>query len=98
MESLGRQDLEIISSAGIVLARAYFLIIISLYTICICSRRISSTYDHRIEKIEGPVRSPVHKLDTAGSVVGSVTTSESPVLYVLFFCLIKVSHLSLGGT
>ncbi|KXJ89700.1 hypothetical protein Micbo1qcDRAFT_176918 [Microdochium bolleyi] len=39
-----------------------------------------STYDHRIEKIEGPVRSPVHKLDTAGSVVGSVTTSESPVL------------------
>ncbi|KXJ89499.1 hypothetical protein Micbo1qcDRAFT_196797 [Microdochium bolleyi] len=41
---------------------------------------LSDTYDHRIEKIEGPVRSPVHKLDTAGSVVGSVTTSESPVL------------------
>ncbi|KXJ85862.1 hypothetical protein Micbo1qcDRAFT_180409 [Microdochium bolleyi] len=45
----------------------------------------SFTYDHRIEKIEGPVRSPVHKLDTAGSVVGSVTTSESPVLYAKYY-------------
>ena len=58
---------------------------LQIYTMITIS---SFTYDHRIEKAEGPVRSPVHKLDTAGSVVGSVTTSESPVLYVLTFLLL----------
>ncbi|KAI3338981.1 hypothetical protein F4824DRAFT_67109 [Ustulina deusta] len=45
----------------------------------------SNTYDHRIWRTPGPVRSPVAKPDTARLVVGSVTTSESLVLYV--FCL-----------
>ena len=44
----------------------------------------SSTYDHSSWRTEGPVRSPEHKPRSAGLVVGSVTTSESPVLYV--FC------------
>ena len=43
-----------------------------------------STYDHRIWKTRGPVRSPLAKPDTAGLVVGSVTISESLVLYVFF--------------
>ncbi|KAI0117576.1 Nnf1-domain-containing protein [Hypoxylon sp. NC0597] len=38
------------------------------------------TYDHRIWRTRDPVRSPIDKPDTAGLVVGSVTTSESPVL------------------
>src|SRR4051794_3019180 len=40
------------------------------------------TYDQRHWKIRDPVRSPLDKPATAGLVVGSVTTSESPVLYV----------------
>ena len=48
-------------------------------------RRDSSTYDHTIWKTRDPVRSPLVKPDRAGLVVGSVTTSESPVLYVLTF-------------
>ena len=40
------------------------------------------TYDHRRYKIRDPVRSPLVKLATAGSVLRSVTTGESPVLYV----------------
>ena len=44
-----------------------------------------STYDHSSKKIRDPVCSPIVKLRSAGLVVGSVTTSESPVLYVLFF-------------
>ena len=47
-------------------------------------RRDSSTYDHTIWKARDPVRSPLVKPDRAGLVVGSVTTSESPVLYVFF--------------
>ncbi|KAI0019505.1 hypothetical protein F4780DRAFT_438551 [Xylariomycetidae sp. FL0641] len=42
----------------------------------------SITYDHRIWSTRGPVRSPIDKPDTAGSVVGSVTTSESPVFFL----------------
>jgi hypothetical protein len=42
----------------------------------------SSTYDHRILKIELPVRSAVLKQDTGGLVVRWVTTSEYPLLYV----------------
>ena len=39
-------------------------------------------YDHRHQKTRDPVRSPLDKLATARLVVGSVTTSESLVLYV----------------
>ncbi|KAI1762884.1 hypothetical protein GGR53DRAFT_499987 [Hypoxylon sp. FL1150] len=38
-----------------------------------------------IWKARDPVRSPIDKPDTAAVVVGSVTTSEFVVLYVLFF-------------
>ncbi len=44
-----------------------------------------STYDHTYWKARDPVRSPLVKPVRAGLVVGSVTTSEYPVLYV-FFC------------
>ncbi|KAI1074649.1 hypothetical protein F5B20DRAFT_432069 [Whalleya microplaca] len=63
---------------------------------------LSSTYDHRTQKTRHPVRSALDKLCTAGLVVGSVTTSESPVLYVfdffapnfplIFLSLVLVSH------
>ena len=43
-----------------------------------------STYDHRHWKTRDPVRSPIDKPATARLVVGSVTTSESLVLYVSF--------------
>jgi hypothetical protein len=43
-----------------------------------------STYDHNLQNTRDPVRSPIDKLASAGLVVGSVTTSESPVLYVDF--------------
>ena len=42
----------------------------------------SITYDHIRAKIRDPVRSPLVKRARAESVVGSVTTSESSVLYV----------------
>ena len=53
------------------------------------------TYDHTIWKARDPVRSPLVKPDRAGLVVGSVTTSESPVLYVFcpFFLLYCFSPL-----
>jgi hypothetical protein len=44
-----------------------------------------STYDHRLERTGHPVRSAIHKLQIGGLVVGSVTTSEYPLLYVFFF-------------
>jgi hypothetical protein len=44
----------------------------------------TNTYDHRFEKIRDPVRSPLVKLGTGRLVVGSVTTSESLLLYVFF--------------
>ncbi|KAK0620964.1 hypothetical protein B0T14DRAFT_587877, partial [Immersiella caudata] len=42
----------------------------------------ANTYDHTHWKTRDPVRSPIDKPVRAGLVVGSVTTSESPVLYV----------------
>ncbi|KAK2123769.1 hypothetical protein NOF04DRAFT_1017506 [Fusarium oxysporum II5] len=57
-----------------------------------CSLRISTkrtppsvTYDHTYQRTRDPVRSPIDKLVRGGLVVGSVTTSESPLLYV-FAC------------
>ena len=46
-----------------------------------------STYDHTYQKIRDPVRSPIVKLVRGGLVVGSVTTSESPLLYVSLFAI-----------
>jgi hypothetical protein len=48
---------------------------------------LSFTYDQSLQKVRDPVRSPLVKLKSAGLVVGSVTTSESPVLYVFLFFL-----------
>ena len=45
----------------------------------------SSTYGHRYMKARDPVRSPLVKHVIGGLVVGSVTTSEYPLLYVLSF-------------
>lgn len=45
--------------------------------------RPSGTYDHRLRRIGHPVRSAIHKPQIGGLVVGWVTTSESPLLYVL---------------
>ena len=42
------------------------------------------TYDHRHWNARDPVRSPLVKPVIGGLVVGSVTTSEYPLLYVLF--------------
>ncbi len=47
----------------------------------------STTYDHRLWNIGHPVRSAIHKPQIGGLVVGSVTTSEYPLLYVLLFDL-----------
>jgi hypothetical protein len=47
------------------------------------------TYDHRLKRIGHPVRSAIHKLEIGGLVVGWVTTSEYPLLYV-FFCLLFI--------
>ena len=51
-------------------------------------------YDQRLWKARDPVCSPLDKLETAGLVVGWVTTSESPVLYMYFFLFLNpnVSH------
>jgi hypothetical protein len=43
------------------------------------------TYGHRIKRTRVPVRSLLYKLDIGGLVVGWVTTSESPLLYVFAF-------------
>ena len=45
------------------------------------------TYDHRHQKTGHPVRSAIHKLVIGRLVVGSVTTSESLLLYVFGFFL-----------
>jgi hypothetical protein len=47
----------------------------------------NNTYDHRTLKIRLPVRSAIYKQCTGGLVVRWVTTSESPLLYVLYFLL-----------
>ena len=53
------------------------------------------TYDHTHWKTRDPVRSPIDKPVRARLVVGSVTTSESLVLYVFlrvsFFCVSSIS-------
>jgi hypothetical protein len=55
------------------------------YTEYRCKRTPHScTYDHRTLKIRLPVRSAIYKQCTGGLVVRWVTTSESPLLYVLF--------------
>ncbi len=54
-----------------------------------------STYDHIHWRTRDPVRSPLDKPVRAGLVVGSVTTSEYPVLYVflaIFLRSVLVSH------
>ena len=56
------------------------------------------TYDHIHVKIRDPVRSPLVKRMRARSVVGSVTTSESLVLYVfvaIFFARCGATELCL---
>ena len=53
---------------------------------------MSSTYDHRLKKIGHPVRSAIHKLEIGGLVVGSVTTSEYPLLYVFFLAFTASPH------
>ena len=45
----------------------------------------ASTYGHRYWKARDPVRSPLVKPVIGGLVVGSVTTSEYPLLYVFDF-------------
>jgi hypothetical protein len=60
-----------------------------------------STYDHRLERTGHPVRSAIHKLQIGGLVVGSVTTSEYPLLYVfafLLFCLKRLQATSVCST
>ena len=54
----------------------------------------ANTYDHTHWRTRDPVRSPIDKPVRARLVVGSVTTSESLVLYV-FFCLFLASFLEL---
>jgi hypothetical protein len=62
------------------------------HTICATLSTISATYDHRLWRIGHPVRSAVHKPQIGRSVVGSVTTSESLLLYVLLFSLIVLGN------
>ena len=52
-----------------------------------CSSLIVSTYNHRLVRTGHPVRSAILKHQIGGSVVGWVTTSESPLLYVYHFIL-----------
>ena len=47
------------------------------------------TYGHRYWKTRDPVRSPIDKPIIARLVVGSVTTSESLVLYVFLLLSVK---------
>ena len=49
---------------------------------------MSITYDHMHLTARDPVRSPIYKQVTAGLVVASVTSSESPVLYVFGFWIL----------
>jgi hypothetical protein len=56
-----------------------------IFYVIIINKHFSSTYDHRLERTGHPVRSAIHKLQIGGLVVGSVTTSEYPLLYVFAF-------------
>ncbi|KAI1779287.1 hypothetical protein F4818DRAFT_245825 [Hypoxylon cercidicola] len=62
----------------------------SLYTF----RTVSIiTYDHRIWKPRDPVRSPLDKPDTARSVAGSVTISESLVFVPRYVLVLSMKRL-----
>jgi hypothetical protein len=50
---------------------------------------VNLTYDHRTLRIRLPVRSALYKQCTGGLVVRWVTTSESPLLYVLILFLLS---------
>ncbi len=54
---------------------------------------LSATYDHRLQNTGHPVRSATHKLQIGGLVVGSVTTSEYPLLYVFVSFLLCPTNL-----
>ena len=56
------------------------------------ARKVSGTYDHRVWKTGLPVRSAVLKPHAGRLVVGWVTTSESRLLYVLFFFFLLASN------
>ncbi len=56
-----------------------------------CFWSVFRTYGHRQQTTGHPVRSAIHKLLIGRLVVGSVTTSESLLLYVFVF-LIFVAH------
>jgi len=51
------------------------------------NKNISYTYDHRHRRNGHPVRSAIHKPVIGRLVVGSVTTSESLLLYVFDFLI-----------
>ncbi len=59
-----------------------------LVIVCYCTN--STTYDHRHQRTGHPVRSAIHKLVIGRLVVGSVTTSESLLLYVFAFLHISI--------
>ena len=61
--------------------------------------KIDDTYDHRLRRLGHPVRSAIHKPQIGRLVVGWVTTSESLLLYVLFFTfVILFSTIFKGGS
>jgi hypothetical protein len=60
-------------------------VVSSPVTPILCHTQRTITYDHRLKRIGHPVRSAIHKLEIGGLVVGWVTTSEYPLLYVFFF-------------
>ena len=67
----------------------------NLYQIINTIMAIPITYDHRLERIGHPVRSAIHKLKIGGLVVGWVTTSEYPLLYVPVYYLFFVDLICL---
>ena len=65
---------------------------ISISSMIFFENSTPSTYDHRTLKTRLPVRSAIYKQCTGGLVVRWVTTSESPLLYVMFlFCCLPAS-------
>jgi hypothetical protein len=57
---------------------------------------VITTYGHRLKNTRHPVRSAIDKLQIEQLVVGSVTTSESCLLYVFEFFLIRRCALFAG--
>ena len=49
------------------------------------------TYDHILLNTRDPVRSPIYKQQRAELVLGSVTTWESSVLYVLLLSFLLIN-------